>query len=414
MKLVRNLSFLKGIAIFLSLMLLQSGFEIQALDGKYEKKLAILKEKYKAEQYNEIIVELENLLNEIGEENTQTRGKFFLLLGAAQEKTGNREKAVENYLLGDLLLDKPEIEGIDLNSLEIFKNTLFGKVINGKRVFEKVGKRKRKKKFPYFAILGAAALATAVFLLMKKKSGEEQVNFKESYAKDVFNSIEWIEIPAGEFMMGDTTGSGDSDETPAHLVYLDSFKISKHEITYDQFNKFAYVNSEIRTYHEGRGDNTPVTNVDHDNADQFCSWITKYTNNHTKLPTEAQWEKAARGVDQRIYPWGNNSPDCSITNYNNCNNGTSVVGTFPGDRSFYGVMDMGGNVSEMVLDSYAADYYSVSPYSNPQGPDYGDSSYKVLKGASWESSDPRTTHRVSQKWYRRNNTTGFRVVWIDQ
>ncbi|MCK4889187.1 MAG: SUMF1/EgtB/PvdO family nonheme iron enzyme, partial [Candidatus Aminicenantes bacterium] len=311
MKLVRNSNLIKGLAIFLCLMLFQSGFEIQAIDGKYEKELAVLKEKYKSEKYDEIIIELEKLLNEIGEENTRIRGQFFLLLGAAQEKTGEREKAVENYLLGDLLLDEPEIEGIDLSSLKIYKNTLFGKVINGKRVFEKVGKRKRKKKFPFLAVLGVAALVTTVFLLMKKKSDREQPNFKESYAKEVFDEIEWIEIPAGEFMMGDSHGLGTADERPAHIVYLDSYKISKYEITYDQFDKFATVNSEIRTYHEGSGGNHPVRNVNQDNVDQFCLWLWKYTGKSVNLPSEAQWEKAAKGIDNRIYPWGDSSPDCS-------------------------------------------------------------------------------------------------------
>jgi len=414
MRLVRNLNYIKGIAFFLCLMLFQSGFEIQALDGKYERELAVLKEKYKAEQYDEIIVELEKLLNEIGEDNIRIRGQFFLLLGAAQEKTGKREKAIENYLLGDLLLDKPEIKGIDFNSLELYKNTLFGKVINGNRVFEKIGKRKRKKKFPFFALLGAAALVAAVFILMKKKSGEEPLNLKKEYAIEVFNEIEWIEIPAGEFTMGDTHGLGSADELPAHKVYLDSYKISKYEITYDQFNKFATVNSEIRTYHEGRGKTHPVTSVNQDNVDQFCLWIWKYNGKIVDLPTEAQWEKAAKGVDNRIYPWGNTPPDCSIVNFNNCLGRTSTIGSNLNDISYYGVMDMGGNVKEIVLDIYDEDYYSVSPYSNPKGPDDSVNKAWVVRGASWNSSDPRVSNRESRSIFNRNDSMGFRIVWVDQ
>ncbi|MCK5004954.1 MAG: SUMF1/EgtB/PvdO family nonheme iron enzyme [Candidatus Aminicenantes bacterium] len=413
MKLVRNSNLIKGLAIFLCLMLFQSGFEIQAIDGKYEKELAVLKEKYKSEKYDEIIIELEKLLNEIGEENTRIRGQFFLLLGAAQEKTGEREKAVENYLLGDLLLDKPEIEGIDLSSLEIYKNTLFGKVINGKRVFEKVGKRKRKKKFPFLAVLGVAALVTTVFLLMKKKSDREQPNFKESYAIEVFNEIEWIDIPAGEFTMGDTHGLGSADESPEHIVYLDSYKISKYEITYEQFDKFADVNAEIRTYHEGSGNAHPVRNINQDNVEQFCLWIWKYTGKTISLPTEAQWEKAAKGVDNRIYPWGNSSPDCSILNYNNCVGRTSQVGTNPNDISYYGVMDMGGNLSEMINDFYGEDYYSISPYSNPEGPEGGDSQERLVRGGNWNSSDPRVSNRNTRSVFTRNDNMGFRIVWID-
>ncbi len=286
-------------------------------------------------------------------------------------------------------------------------------MVNGKRVFEKVGKRKRKKKFPYLAILGAAAIVTAVFILMKKKSDEDPPNLKEEYAKTVFDQIEWIEIPAGEFLMGDTDGNGDADESPAHSVYLDSYKISKYEITYAQFKKFAYVNPDVRTYYEGRGDNYPVTGVDHEVVRLFCLWIEKYTNNLVSIPTEAQWEKAARGTDNRLYPWGNNPPDCSIVNYNNCTNGSNSLDQFQNDRSFYGVMHMGGNVSEIVKDTYAADYYSVSPYSNPTGPTYGDSNLKVLRGGNWNSADPRASKRSSDMWYRRNNTIGFRIVWIN-
>ena len=415
MKLVRNLNFLKGVAIFLCLILIQNGFEIQALDGKYEKELAVMKEKYKTEKYDEIIVELEKLLNEIGEENTRIRGQFFLLLGAAREKTGNREKAIENYLLGDLILDKPEIDGIDLNSLKIYRNTLFIKVINGTRVFEKVGKRKKKRKFPYLAILGVAALVTAVFILTKKKSGDGVDNLSklhESCANDIFNTLEWVDIPAGEFLMGDDHGLGSADELPVHKVYLDSYKISKYEITYDQFDKFADINTPIIIYHEGNGGNYPVTHVTPDNGDRFCSWMKKYTGKNIYLPTEAQWEKAARGTDNRIYPWGNETPDCSIVNFNNCSSKTSIVGSHPNDISFYGVMDMGGNVTEMVRDAYQADYYSVSPYSNPTGPDTGDLSSIVIRGGNWNSSDTRASNRTKHiNGAPRDSTTGFRIVW---
>jgi len=413
MRLVKNSILLKGIVLFLCFVMVQSGFQLQALETDHNEELNTLVNKFKNSEYDIVIEKLEQLLNEIGEDQGQIRGKFFLLLGASYEKKGIKDKAVENYLLGDLLLDSPAIEGIDLKSLEVFNNTIYGKVINGKRVFEKVGKRKRKKRFPYLAILGAAALVTAVFILMKKKSGEEPANLKEQYARSVFDQIEWIEIPAGEFLMGDNRGLGSSDESPAHLVYLDSYKISKYEITYDQFSDFAYVNPFNRTYHEGRGDNYPVTGVDHENASQFCLWLGTYTNTSINLPTEAQWEKAARGTDNRIYPWGNAAPGCSIVNYNNCNNGSNRIDQFTQDRSYYGVMHMGGNVSEMIRDSYAADYYSVSPYSNPTGPTYGDSNIKVLRGANWSSSDPRATKRSSEVWYRRNNTIGFRIVLID-
>ncbi len=413
MRLVRNSILIKGIIIFLCFVMIQSGFELHALETDHSEELNQLVKKYNNKEYDEVIAKLEQLLNEVGEDQGQIRGKFFLLLGASHEKKGNKDNAIENYLLGDILLGKSELEGIDLKSLKIFNNTIYGKVVNGQRVYEKVGKRKRKKIFPYFALLGVAALVAAIVLLSKKKPAEDNEYFKELNAKEVFSELEWIEIPAGEFIMGDNTGAGDPDETPAHVVYLDSYKISKYEITYSQYTKFIDVNPNSPIALEEGLERLPVSNIRQPDATEFCSWLSQFTNNSVFLPTEAQWEKAARGTDERIYPWGNNSPDCSRSNYNNCIGSTSAVGSYPNDRSFYGVMDMGGNVSEFVKDSYSRNYYSVSPYLNPEAPIQGYSTTIVRRGGNYESSDIRTTNRESFSKYARNTSVGFRVVWLD-
>ncbi len=412
MRLVRNSILIKGIIIFLCFVMIQSGIELHALEADHSEELNQLVKKYNDKEYDEVITKLEQLLNEVGEDQGQIRGKFFLLLGASHEKKGNKDKAIENYLLGDILLGKSELEGIDLKSLKIFNNTIYGKVVNGQRVYEKVGKRKRKKKFPYFALLGVAALVAAIVLLSKKKPAEDNEYLKELNAKELFSELEWIEIPAGEFIMGDSTGAGDPDETPAHVVYLDSYKISKYEITFAQFNKYLIVDPNFNIPLDEKLHRHPITNRSYTVVTDFCLWLRQYTNNSVYLPTEAQWEKAARGTDERIYPWGNNNPDCSITNYNNCIGETSVVGSNPNDRSFYGVMDMGGNVSEIVSDFYSRQYYSVSPYSNPIGPLSG-LYYKVIRGGNYNSLDTRTTNREYMSRTTSNFHTGFRVVWLD-
>ncbi len=407
MRSIRNLNTL--IAIFLSLIIFQTGIEAEAFMNNHENQLQALIKQYNNKNYNQVVSESEKLLNEISDEHSQIRGKLFLLLGAAYEKLKDKDKAVENYLLGDMLLDNPVIEDVDFSKLEIFRSTLYGKIINGRRVYEQVGKRKRRKKFPFLAVLGVIGIAAAVIILLKKKSEGESPDLKEKYAKEVFDSIEWIDVPAGEFKMGDNHGMGSRDELPVHKVYLDSYKISKYEITAKQYQKFLDIHPEILDRSlESTGSHPAVTS--RENIEIFNSWLKKYTNKDIDLPTEAQWEKAARGTDQRIYPWGNNPPDCSILNFNYCVVWPTNVGSYPLDISPYGVMDMGGNVSEICKDFYQDNYYKLSPYENPQGPAPGTSSKYVIRGARANTNDPRASNRdylhSSDKVH-----IGFRIVW---
>ncbi|MCK5220411.1 MAG: SUMF1/EgtB/PvdO family nonheme iron enzyme, partial [Candidatus Aminicenantes bacterium] len=263
-------------------------------------------------------------------------------------------------------------------------------------------------------ILGVAAITVAVLVLFKKKVKEVPENISNDYAEEVFSEIEWIEIQAGEFLMGDNHGYGEHDELPVHKVYLDSYKISKLEITFEQFDKYSRATQLWDPSSEGWGrEDRPVINVRWGEVLMFCEWLSEYTKKKIMIPTEAQWEKAAIGTSTVIYPWGNSAPGCSRTNYNNCIGKTEPVGSYPLDISVYGVLNMGGNAAELVRDGYQADYYSISPYNNPEGPDLESTDYRVVKGGNWSSNDLRASNRSSLGKFSRNERTGFRIVWID-
>jgi len=186
---------------------------------------------------------------------------------------------------------------------------------------------------------------------------------------------EMVRVPAGEFIMG--SDSGEADEKPVHRVYLDEFFIDKYEVTNEQYNQCVSAGScSVNKKYDGFTDpQQPVVGVDWNQADTYCKWAGK------RLPTEAEWEKAARGTDRRTYPWGE-MIDCSRANYGDCKHGkTKPVGSYPSGASPYGAMDMAGNVWEWCADWYDENYYKSSPNRNPTGP--GSGQYRVLRGGSW-------------------------------
>ena len=175
---------------------------------------------------------------------------------------------------------------------------------------------------------------------------------------------------------------GGSDEKPVHIVYLDGFWIDRTEVTNKLYAEcveagictkpynFSYLNDQTYQQH-------PVISVNWNQAKTYCNWVGRF------LPTEAEWEKAARGTDGRIYPWGE-SIGCQYANFKDCREFTTPVGSYQAGASPYGVMDMAGNVWEWVADWYAGDYYSISLSTNPQGPSAG--KYRVYRGGSWFSN----------------------------
>lgn len=239
-----------------------------------------------------------------------------------------------------------------------------------------------------------------------------------------------ILIPAGEFIMGtNDVGTnwhqGNPNESPQHAVLLPTYAIDQYEVTIERYAKFMEA-----TKHDApplwddeavvtAGDR-PVVGVDWADAEAYCKWAGK------RLPTEAEWEKAARGTDSRRYPWGDMQPFVDIANYNrglwvsypvtlvSVTSGVTGMsirhGLKEGGKSPYGLYHMAGNASEWVADWYDREYYQTSPKDNPKGPSSGEK--RVIRGGSW--GDPprniRVTARFSAPPDFRDQSIGFRCA----
>ena len=208
-----------------------------------------------------------------------------------------------------------------------------------------------------------------------------------------------IYIPAGTFSQGSKQDPRypPTSENPQRMVYLDGFWIDMTLVTNRMYRSCMAANqcdaiinndTENQNFTSGGALDLPAVYVTWFNAQKYCNWI------GGSLPTEAQWEKAARGSGEaRIYPWGNQDPNPSMLNFNNLLGITTISGSYPTGASPYGVLDMAGNVRQWVADWFQSDYYTVAPDRNPPGPATGTT--KVLKGGGW--NDPAKYVRISSR-----------------
>ncbi|MBU1723650.1 MAG: SUMF1/EgtB/PvdO family nonheme iron enzyme [Gammaproteobacteria bacterium] len=231
---------------------------------------------------------------------------------------------------------------------------------------------------------------------------------------------EMVDIAAGTFTMGcvagrdDVEGGCDDDEKPAHEVSLSAYRIGKYEVTFEQWDACEQANACPHAEDEGWGrGNHPVINVSWDDiTGKYLPWLNRETGQQYRLPTEAEWEHAARGGAETAYPWGNSiSCDKADYNYDDCNTvGTSPVGSYAANT--YGLYDTVGNVWEWVQDTKRG--YSSESVRNPQGSPASSSSsaYRVLRGGSWFNTPwfVRSAYRLNLTPGARNFSIGFRLA----
>jgi formylglycine-generating enzyme required for sulfatase activity len=243
------------------------------------------------------------------------------------------------------------------------------------------------------------------------KHGETSPPTPARTKKDTPIAFDWVTIPAGEFLMGSDKQKDSmarDDETPQHQLYLPEYRIARVPVTNAQYKLFVDATGHSAPEHWENGripdgkENHPVVNVSWHDAQAFCKWA------GVRLPSEAQWEKAARGTDGRKWPWGDEAPDKNRCNFNGNVVDTTPVGKYPDGASSYGCLDMAGNVWEWTSSEYQD--YPYDPDDGREDPE--DDAARTLRGGSWYDTELRVrcASRNRDFQYDRFVFIGFRVV----
>jgi len=261
-------------------------------------------------------------------------------------------------------------------------------------------------------------------------ASDRRAHLSDDMRRSEIDGMAMVLVPSSEFRMGAQDDPlAVRTEMPQHAVVLGAFWMDQTEVTNRMFASCVAAGgcdppvsqgSYLRSQYYGHDTcaDYPVIHVTWFDSQSYCAWAGR------RLPTEAEWEKAARGLDGRVYPWGNDPPTGTLANFcdKNCSSDSRAwdvddgyvdpapVGTYPAGASYYGVLDMAGNVSEWVADWSQVDYYSFSPYDNPTGPSSGDT--RVVRGGSWVSIPQglRVTDRWAAKPELSTDAFGFRCA----
>jgi formylglycine-generating enzyme required for sulfatase activity len=253
------------------------------------------------------------------------------------------------------------------------------------------------------------SMQTVNLELHKRPSAAFREKLKAKYPNGI-PEPKMVAIPGGSFKMGCDSGKDCSDdEKPVHQVTLSPFQMSVNEVTFEQYDACVAFGGCVHLPDDrgwGRG-NRPVINVSWEDAQQYIQWLNQETGKNYRLPTEAQWEYAARAGSTTKYSWGNevgrNKANCDGCGSQWDNKQTAPVGSFAANA--FGLYDMHGNVWEWCQDWYDGKYYQSSPAADPQGPPSGE--YRVFRGGSW-GNDPAYLRSA----YRSYNCPGIRYYYL--
>ena len=240
---------------------------------------------------------------------------------------------------------------------------------------------------PHFASSGPAGLRA----LGKNPQGGEE------FWRDKDGAIV-VRVPGGEFQMGSPGETGEPAERPQHSVRVGGLLMDKTEVTWGQYRRFAVETGRALPPAPvwGQPESFPATNVTWEEAHSFCSWA------GGRLPTEAEWELAARGRDGRLYPWGGDWDPARCNTQEGGPHAPTAAASYPGCVSADGLLDLAGSVWEWCQDWYDPTYYARSPVENPSGPETGPS--RVSRGGSWVNPS---------SWVRAAMRQGIDPAWPD-